>query len=47
MTALCIAERISDHKEVAILLAAGANPTSDISVELDSLHAAVGNGKVA
>ena len=48
MTALCAAENISDHKAVAILLAAGANPTSDIlNTEFDSLHEAVLNGNVA
>ena len=47
MTAICVAENISDHKAVAILLAAGANPTSDVSADLDSLYEAVGNGKVA
>ena len=47
MTAVCAAGGLSDHKEVAILLAAGENPTSEISIGKNVIHEAVQSGKVA
>ena len=46
ITAIRAAAAISDHKKVAVLLAAGANPIDETTTSLSALHDAV-CGKMA